>query len=375
MAVRIRRVREASVEADVEEAKEDDGRAQGTLKLRAMRVGLMMMSRCKRLLLVAMLGFDVLVNFTGLFTFLVNGQLEVLREDMQRGLWMHDVDLPSTAPQSDTIVATTLFDLPPEFTSVVRVNRERYCAARNCTYVELNDRWNSYRGGGLWASISRFLTRRIRHYAKPFFIRTILYRILQTSENRTRWLFFVDADALITNCSKDSYFLEHEASKIYKADVVERARMFLAGDHNGVNAGMLLFRVNQAALDLLNDWCALSLWVLRYRLSLTWVLPFTDQSMLQALMAGYADWFATAAPVPLISQWTWAHACRRSISTDVQFRRFSEECLDRVLPLPRRSMNGRAATWRAGDFVIHFPGLPFQEKMGLMRERTAELRC
>ena len=375
MAVRIRRVREASVEAHVEEAKEDDGRALGTLKLGAMQVGTMMMRRCKRLLLVAMLAFDVLVNFTGLFTFVVNGELEVLRDDMRRGLWMHEVDLPNTAHHSDTIVASTLFDLPHDFSSLVRANRESYCAARNCTYVELNDRWNSYRGGGLWASISRFLTVRIRNYAKPFFIRTILYRILQTSENRTRWLFFVDADALITNCSKDSYTLEREATRLYKAEAVERARLFLAGDQNGLNAGMLLFRVNQAALDLLNDWCALSLWVLRYRLSLTWVLPFTDQSMLQALMAGYADWFAAAAPVPLISKWASAHACRRSISTDVQFRRFSAECLERALPLPRRSMNGRWASWRPGDFVIHFPGLPLQEKTELMREHTADLRC
>lgn len=127
------------------------------------------------------------------------------------------------------------------------------------------------------------------------------------------WLFWLDADAVVTNPKIDLTYLARP-----DADFV------LTCDRIGLNTGAMLVRTVPAAFDVL------------------WTL---------------LDQRAEFDHPPLHDQNGFAHALWR--------------CKERVALLPQRAMNSYpdhprvepAAVWRPGDFVLHCPGLTREEKV------------
>jgi hypothetical protein len=127
------------------------------------------------------------------------------------------------------------------------------------------------------------------------------------------WLFWLDADAVVTNPKIDLAYLARP-----DADFV------LTCDRVGLNTGAVLVRCCAAARTVLDGLIACR--------------PEFDHP-------------------PLHDQNGFAHALWK--------------CKERVAILPQRAMNSypdhplveRDAVWRPGDFVLHCPGLPPEEKV------------
>lgn len=103
------------------------------------------------------------------------------------------------------------------------------------------------------------------------------------SEERLEWLFWADRDSVILDFCRDAtdFLGPHKLAAISPREdssLKERINLLIANDHNGLNSGTFIVRVDKWSINLFSDILAFP----RYKPDI--LLPFSEQTAMELVL-------------------------------------------------------------------------------------------
>ncbi|KJZ76140.1 hypothetical protein HIM_04596 [Hirsutella minnesotensis 3608] len=179
---------------------------------------------------------------------------------------------------------------------------------------------------------------------QAFILSVLIEEMTKPADERLEWIFWADRDSVVLDHCRDAVdFLEPAKtfglSSLGGALHSKPINLLIANDHNGLNDGTFLLRVNQWSIDLISDILAFP----RYKPDVH--LPFSEQTAMEILLKEdrYKD-NVRYTPQHWFNAWPEVEGHAQDYVT-------------------RDNMSGMEE-WsiRRGDFLVHFAGCEDKER-------------